>query len=191
MIEMQTSTPSRRERFDYLEPVAKLRSSGRESALTLRSSQYLSRPTSAATSDPRRSDKLCLSCGKRQLSCLATWIVVVGCLLATALATTAANLEELAQKIQNYRFGQDDSALTEIQQLVTAATANKADTSAREQLAKSLATVLDTNASFEAKQFVCRQLAIIGTPKQVPVLARMLTDDKYADMARYASGTNR
>jgi len=44
----------------------------------------------------------------------------------------------------------------------------------------------DPAAAFGGKQEACRLLSIIGTGISVPSLAKMLTDDKLADIARYA-----
>ena len=46
-----------------------------------------------------------------------------------------------------------------------------------------LENVLPTN---DAKAFFCRQLAIIGTPNEVPELVLAMRDPKISDMARYA-----
>jgi hypothetical protein len=50
-------------------------------------------------------------------------------------------------------------------------------------LAGQLDNVLCTN---DAKAFFCRQLAVIGTPNEVPALVSALRDPKLSDMARYA-----
>jgi HEAT repeat protein len=46
--------------------------------------------------------------------------------------------------------------------------------------------VLSSDSTRAGKQFVCRELSIIGTEQSVPVLAKMLTDEETSDMARYA-----
>jgi len=46
--------------------------------------------------------------------------------------------------------------------------------------------VLTSDAKRAGKQFVCRELSIIGTEQSVPVLAKMLTGEETSDMARYA-----
>jgi hypothetical protein len=42
------------------------------------------------------------------------------------------------------------------------------------------------DAKYAGKQYACRELSIIGTEQSVPVLAGMLTNQEYSDMARYA-----
>jgi HEAT repeat protein len=59
----------------------------------------------------------------------------------------------------------------------------------KEELAKieeALSGVLDSDAKQAGKQYVCRELSIIGTEQSVPTLAKMLADEETSDMARYA-----
>ena len=51
---------------------------------------------------------------------------------------------------------------------------------------KQLDEFLKSDASYAAKDFVCRELSVVGTEASVPVLASMLTDEKVSDIARYA-----
>lgn len=108
--------------------------------------------------------------------------------LALVLApfAQAAPPVESVSKLRTFQYGGDASSLAEIEKAVAAATAEAPGSEERASLARALAAVLDTSASVEAKQFVCRQLAIIGTAEQVPVLEKLLTDDALSDMARYA-----
>jgi len=46
--------------------------------------------------------------------------------------------------------------------------------------------MLKSDAKYAGKQYACRELSIIGTDQSVPVLAGMLTNQEYSDMARYA-----
>lgn len=57
------------------------------------------------------------------------------------------------------------------------------------ELEGTLLAVLESNASYEQKAGACRQLAVIGSAKAVPVLARQLADEKMSHMARYALET--
>jgi HEAT repeat protein len=51
---------------------------------------------------------------------------------------------------------------------------------------KQLDDFLKSDASYAAKDFVCRELSIAGTEASVTALASMLTDEKVSDIARYA-----
>jgi len=46
--------------------------------------------------------------------------------------------------------------------------------------------VLESDAKQAGKQYVCRELSIIGTEQSISVLAGMLVDEETSDMARYA-----
>ncbi len=52
--------------------------------------------------------------------------------------------------------------------------------------ADALMTVLKSEASLKDKSDACRELATLGDPRAVPVLAGLLADEKLSHMARYA-----
>ena len=90
---------------------------------------------------------------------------------------------EALQAIKTYRFGQSREPLTVVEDLVRAALASPEQ---RKALAAQLAGLLATDATLECKDFVCRQLVLIGTGEEVPALAALLAKPETADMARYA-----
>ncbi len=95
-----------------------------------------------------------------------------------------AELQELLDKVKTYDWGQSRAALTEVTEIIKNAQGNKDETG---KIEKSLLSVLELpDATRTGKDFVCRQLSIIGTEQAVPVLAKMLTYEEYSDMARYA-----
>ena len=96
-----------------------------------------------------------------------------------------SRMEELLEKVKTYDWGQNRLALTEVSDLVREAYGNPAEL---RRIEDSLLKVLDPDAKAEraGKQFVCRQLSIIGTERSVPTLAKMLTGEETSDMARYA-----
>ena len=98
-----------------------------------------------------------------------------------------AELQEISaallEKVKTYDWGQSRLPLTEVSELIKKAQGDKS------QLAKienDLLMVLKSNATRAGKQFVCRELSIIGTEQSVPTLAKMLADEETSDMARYA-----
>ncbi|MBN2138381.1 MAG: hypothetical protein JW720_11295 [Sedimentisphaerales bacterium] len=91
--------------------------------------------------------------------------------------------QQLLDKVKTYDWGQSRAALTEITELIKKSHGNKAETAAIE---KDLLSVLTSDAKRAGKQFVCRQLSIIGTDASVPTLAGMLGGEETSDMARYA-----
>lgn len=116
------------------------------------------------------------------------WFGLAASFLVLTPLLGGATMDEAIARLQQFQNGQDQRVLEDVDQYVNAATAQAGPSGGRAELARRLGELLETDASFEAKQFVCRQLAKIGTPKEVPLLAKMLADEKYSDMARYGLG---
>lgn len=100
----------------------------------------------------------------------------------TALAATDA-VDRAFEALKTFDWGDDRAALVPLENAVVAALR---DEKARAALEARLAAVLDTNASRDAKDVVCRHLRVIGSAACVPALARLLPDSKLSHMARYA-----
>ena len=94
-----------------------------------------------------------------------------------------AELQELLEQVKAYDWGSSRLALTEVSDTIKAAFGSPAKLS---EIEKSLIGILQSDATYAGKQYVCRELSVIGTEQSVPALAKMLTNDEYADMARYA-----
>ena len=86
------------------------------------------------------------------------------------------------QKMIAYKFGESRLALTAIENEVRAA--KPAAYGPIED--KLLAALQNAQATPDAKDFVCRQLRIVGSCKCVPVVATLLADEKLSHMGRYA-----
>jgi len=95
----------------------------------------------------------------------------------------AALTEESLKAVRTYAFGQSRAPLSEVEDVVRASLVSA---EARGAVARQLAGLLSGDTTPAGKQFVCRQLAIVGTAEQVPALAPLLADPATADMARYA-----
>jgi len=89
----------------------------------------------------------------------------------------------LVEKVKAYDFGQSRAALTEISDAIRKAYGQPDEL---KKFEASLLEVLKSDAKYAGKQYACRELSIIGTEQSVPVLATMLTNEEYSDMARYA-----
>ncbi|MGD1043091.1 MAG: HEAT repeat domain-containing protein [Sedimentisphaerales bacterium] len=89
---------------------------------------------------------------------------------------------ELLGKIKTYDFNQSRADLLKISDMIREAS-GKPEMKAME---KQLDDFLKSDASYAAKDFVCRELSVVGTEVPVPALASMLTDEKVSDIARYA-----
>jgi HEAT repeat protein len=98
-------------------------------------------------------------------------------------ADDKTTLDESLKQLASYDFGGNGAPLSAISKL-TAASYGKPEQ--RMELAAKLATLLQSAAPYGAKDFVCRQLALIGTANEVPALAGLLADEKLSHMARYA-----
>ncbi len=85
--------------------------------------------------------------------------------------------------ISTYTFGQSRKGLARVERRVQHATSRPA---LRRTLAAGLVSMLDGKATLDAKKFVCRQLAMIGTAAEVPALARLLNDKDLSFAARAA-----
>ncbi len=92
-------------------------------------------------------------------------------------------LQELLGKVKTYDWGQSRLALTEVSEIVKNAYGDKAELA---KIEKALLGVLESDATRAGKQFVCRELSIIGTEQSVPTLTKMLIGEETSDMARYA-----
>lgn len=111
------------------------------------------------------------------------FIALLVALLAVAGAS-AQNLDEALQKIANFKFGDDREPQSVVNDLVRKA--DNAGGAERKAAEEKLLGLLKANPSPDCVDFLCRQLAIIGTEASVPVLEPMLTkDEKSADFARY------
>ena len=92
-------------------------------------------------------------------------------------------LEKPLTVIAAYEYGQSRKPLTELADFVRNAYNRPQDL---KRIEKRLLKFLRSDATLASKQFICRQLSIIGTEEAVPTLAAMLTNTATVDMARYA-----
>ncbi|HEY3320139.1 MAG TPA: ThuA domain-containing protein [Planctomycetota bacterium] len=87
------------------------------------------------------------------------------------------------KELAAYKAGGSRKALTEIANQVRDGSADAAKSAV---LAAKLAEVLRSDATKDAKEFVCEQLSVIGGEACVPALAPLLTDEALNDAARFA-----
>jgi HEAT repeat protein len=120
---------------------------------------------------------------------LALVVCASGCSLAgrgdteKASVYSETNLDSLLREAASYEFGDSRVALLKIESIVFSP-ANSPKT--RAQIARQLAGVLETDATFACKQAVCQHLALAGSGEQVRILAPLLSDEEMAEPARYA-----
>ncbi|MGE5610263.1 MAG: HEAT repeat domain-containing protein [Bacillota bacterium] len=107
----------------------------------------------------------------------------VGLLLGAVAPVRAQSTDELVSKLVTYKLGQDRKPLEALQGQVIKAATNPAQ---RAELAKKLAAMLtNADATYEAKDFACRQLYLIATEAEIPALASLLGDEQLSHMSRY------
>ena len=90
--------------------------------------------------------------------------------------------DRLLKSITTYDYGKSRADLSELESMV-----HKSHGTPDEAIMeKKLIAFIGSDATFAAKQFVCRQLSLIGTAESVPALKKLLLDPKTADIALYA-----
>lgn len=114
--------------------------------------------------------------------CAAVVLASAGCAHVGRTAPEVTDTRLLA--VKSYEFGQSREALRTVEDLVREVIDAPRE---RARLAAELASLLDDpDTTLAAKDFVCRQLWLIGTPAEVPSVEPLLYDPATADMARYA-----
>ena len=101
----------------------------------------------------------------------------------TLLAQSPAGLSEVLTQVAKYEYGHSREPLSKLSDLVRASLASPAQARAMEE---ALDRLLDSDATRDGKEAVCRELSVIGSEHSVPVLARLLGQPPIAEMARYA-----
>ncbi len=91
--------------------------------------------------------------------------------------------DSLFQTLLTFEYGQSPAVLERIERLVYAC---GSDVVQQQELAARLAAVLDAKASYAAKEFCCRQLALIGSEPQLPVLQRYVLDKAMSNIVLFA-----
>jgi HEAT repeat protein len=110
------------------------------------------------------------------LSLAAALLAVLGAGLAHA--QTPAEVDQAFAYLAKYEFGQDRAALNP---LVAAIRAASSDPAAREALAARLADLL-ASAPLDAKRWIGRQLAVIGSAATVPAVTALLGEADTNDL---------
>jgi len=118
----------------------------------------------------------------QRTSLIVSLLVAVTLLGAALPAMADEGVDKAFETLKTYDWGQDRNLLKPLDDAVVAA----GDAAAQKALETRLAAVLSTDVTYCAKDYVCRQLSLIGSAESVPALAALLTDAKLSHMARYA-----
>jgi hypothetical protein len=97
-------------------------------------------------------------------------------------APTKAEIEQAVAATRSCDWGQSEKPLRAVEKLARETHGNA---ELRGHLERQLAKLLESDPPFACKQFVCRQLWIIGTDRSVPALGKMLLDpdERIVEMA--------
>lgn len=103
-------------------------------------------------------------------------------------ADATPSIEKALGAVAGYKYGQSRRPLTEIVEFI--GTLHKSPEKVKE-FEERLVKLLRSDTTPDGKQFICRQLSLIGTEYSVPTLEAMLTEKatskiEPSDMARYA-----
>jgi HEAT repeat protein len=104
-------------------------------------------------------------------------------LLCPMAPAQTADIDDLLARVEKWDFDKNRDDVLAVSALVVSAQASPAQLRGIE---KRFIAFLKSDASFAGKDFVCRELSVMGSEASVPVLSEMLSDVKTADMARYA-----
>lgn len=89
-------------------------------------------------------------------------------------------MDDLIAALETYNWGGDRGALASIDQRIVDAHGAKKELA---DVERALLKVLQSDAKLPAKEYICRQLALIGSDRSVPVLSEMLIDPELSDCA--------
>jgi len=97
---------------------------------------------------------------------------------STVAISADATLEATLQQVRRYDYDQSRQPLIDLESQIRNLPAADAE--------KHLVEFLRSDASIASKDFICRQLSLIGSEASVPVLESMLSSPETVEMARYA-----
>ncbi len=92
-------------------------------------------------------------------------------------------LSEAFEELNKFDWGTDKAPLAIIDDAIAQSHGN---TTARKDIERQLLKALDSDISRDAKDYVCRKLAIVGTADSVPSLSKLLKIEGHSHMARFA-----
>jgi len=123
---------------------------------------------------------------KRTLTKSFILILIVSALVLNTqniIADVKAKTDALLKRIETYEFGQSRESLTMFAELVRSSIDSQKN---KKLIEKGMLAFLKSDATLAGKQFICKQLSIIGTEDAVPILSPMLINKETSDIARYA-----
>ncbi len=92
-------------------------------------------------------------------------------------------LDQAFESLKKFDWG---TPLSEVSGIEDAVVASHADAALRQDVERRLTAALATDISRDAKDYVCRKLAMIGSSTAVPALAGLLPQEAHSHLARHA-----
>ena len=92
-------------------------------------------------------------------------------------------MNESMTKLKAYDWGGDRGSLYELDELIKT---TQGDAKKLAEIEQALLEVLESGVKTAVVDHICRQLALIGTRRAVPALAKLLQDEDLFDRALYA-----
>jgi HEAT repeat protein len=117
------------------------------------------------------------------LVCALMWLLAVSA--PSAEPDLMVRLDTALQGVATFTYGKDASLLEQVEAMVVESAKNPVQ---REAVERRLLQTLGSDATRDAKEFICRQLFIIGTVRCVPQLEALLTDPELSHIARFVLG---
>jgi len=96
-------------------------------------------------------------------------------------------LDRMLGGMKGYKYGDESGDVANFRTTMESAYGNR---DLQRLAEKRFIAYLQTDASYQAKQMVCRELRKIGSGECVAVLGKMLVDPEFSDMGRYALECN-
>lgn len=107
-------------------------------------------------------------------------VAVAALLVLAPVVVEAQGLDQGLEALKTYKFGDSRVALVPVEE---AAVNAHSDAGLASQLEAEFSALLKSDISIDAKRFICRQLAVIGTATSVKTLASLINDEGLADYA--------
>ncbi|NQT26957.1 HEAT repeat domain-containing protein [candidate division KSB1 bacterium] len=115
------------------------------------------------------------------ISCI--FLSLTGSATAEEIEVTLNAIQKTIAAVEKYDYGQSREDLVNFSELVRmASNQNKL----LPEIEDAMLNLLESDATFATKQFICKELSLIGTQASVKTLNKLLMDEKTADIALYA-----
>jgi HEAT repeat protein len=118
---------------------------------------------------------------------IACAVILLSACAAAAQPFTADHITETLKQLRTYDYAVAPAPVNTIENMIRFAL-DKPEL--RAVLEDQMIALLESDAAFRAKQYVCHQLWIIGTDKSLPILEKMLLKKDTAEIACFALRTH-